>query len=82
MRTRARRVPSPNRFVVGRIGRSLRTEPLIGLQFSKRFLHDGRAGSLVEAIAAHGGDGAAARERFLKLAPADSAALISFLRSL
>lgn len=59
-----------------------RTEPLIGLRFSDHFLHDGRAKSLAEAIAAHGGEGAAVRDRFRKLAPADSAALISFLLSL
>jgi len=59
-----------------------RTEPLIGLRSANRFLHDGRAKSLPEAIAAHGGEGAAARDRFRNLAPADSAALISFLRSL
>ena len=33
-----------------------RTAPLIGLRFSKVFLHDGRAGNVEEAILQHGGE--------------------------
>jgi CxxC motif-containing protein (DUF1111 family) len=47
-----------------------------------RFLHDGRARSLEEAILWHDGEAHAARERFMQLAPADRAALLSFLESL
>lgn len=66
-----------------------RTEPLIGLRLSEqieegkpRFLHDGRAQSIQEAISWHGGEGAAARDKFRALSEADRQALLEFLRSL
>jgi CxxC motif-containing protein (DUF1111 family) len=59
-----------------------RTEPLMGLRFSERFLHDGRATSIEEAIRMHGGEGVAARERFEALAESDRQALLEFLESL
>jgi CxxC motif-containing protein (DUF1111 family) len=59
-----------------------RTEPLIDLRDAKNFLHDGRASTLEQAIAAHGGEGSGARDRFGALAPADRKALIAFLDSL
>lgn len=65
-----------------------RTEPLMGLRFSEqieegepRFLHDGRARSIEEAIIRHGGEGAGARDRFRALSAADRNALLTFLRS-
>jgi len=59
-----------------------RTEPLIDLRDAKSFLHDGRASTLEQAIAAHGGEGSGARDRFGALAPAERSALIAFLESL
>ena len=59
-----------------------RTEPLIALRDAKRFLHDGRASTLEQAIAAHDGEGSAARDRFKALARGDRRALIAFLESL
>lgn len=66
-----------------------RTEPLMGLRFSEqieegepRFLHDGRAGSIEEAIRLHGGEGASSRDKFDQLSKADRARLLAFLRSL
>ncbi len=66
-----------------------RTEPLMGLHLSEeieegepRFLHDGRARSIEEAIRLHGGEGAASRDKFAGLSDADRAALLKFLRSL
>ena len=59
-----------------------RTEPLMGLRFLPRFLHDGRATTLEQAIAAHGGEAAASRERYNKLAPDLQAALIAYLKTL
>lgn len=59
-----------------------RTEPLMGLRVLDRFLHDGRADSLEEAIQLHGGEAAHARDRFLQLSEADRAALIAFLETL
>src|SRR5437870_5062410 len=45
-------------------------------------LHDGRATTLEQAIAAHGGEGSAARDRFKALTAAERKALIAFLDSL
>jgi CxxC motif-containing protein (DUF1111 family) len=59
-----------------------RTEPLVGLRVVERFLHDGRAASLEEAIALHGGEASAARDRFHALPKRERAALLSLLRSL
>ena len=66
-----------------------RTEPLMGLRFSEqieegesRFLHDGRAKSVDEAIRFHGGEASTARDRFVALSAADRLALLEFLRSL
>lgn len=59
-----------------------RTEPLMGLRFSQRFLHDGRAGSIEEAIRLHGGEAEAARNAFLNLPAEEHEALLEFLRGL
>ena len=66
-----------------------RTEPLMGLHLSEqieegepRFLHDGRARSIEEAITLHGGEGAAASGEFRALSEADRRALLTFLQSL
>ena len=66
-----------------------RTEPLMGLRLSEqieegepRFLHDGRARSIEEAVRLHGGEGAKSRDKFAALSEADRAALLRFLRSL
>ena len=59
-----------------------RTEPLIALRFATHFLHDGRATTLDQALAQHGREAAGARDRFKALSPADSAALMAFLKSL
>jgi CxxC motif-containing protein (DUF1111 family) len=69
-------------------GNEWRTAPLWGIGLvhavndHTRFLHDGRARSLEEAVLWHGGEGAAARARFRKLSSPDRQALISFLQSL
>jgi CxxC motif-containing protein (DUF1111 family) len=67
-----------------------RTEPLMGLRFSKEsagegepsFLHDGRARTIEDAIRMHGGEGAASRDKFAALSEAERAALLKFLESL
>ncbi|PYP68325.1 MAG: thiol oxidoreductase, partial [Gemmatimonadetes bacterium] len=59
-----------------------RTEPLIGLRFAKRFLHDGAATTLEQAIKLHGGEATGTRDRFNGLSGAGQAALIAFLKSL
>jgi CxxC motif-containing protein (DUF1111 family) len=59
-----------------------RTEPLIGLRSVTRFLHDGRADTPERAIELHGGEAAAARDRFLRLSADERAAVLAFLKSL
>jgi CxxC motif-containing protein (DUF1111 family) len=69
-------------------GREWRTPPLWGIGLTAtvnrhtRFLHDGRARSLEEAVLWHGGEAEAARSRFMNLQQADRAALLAFLESL
>ena len=59
-----------------------RTEPLMGLRLNSRFLHDARAGTVQEAIELHGGEAAAARDRFRSLSVKDREALLRFLDAL
>lgn len=69
-------------------GSEWRTPPLWGIglvkavSFHTRFLHDGRARNLEEAILWHGGEGAAAQDRYVRLAREDRAAVLAFLESL
>jgi CxxC motif-containing protein (DUF1111 family) len=66
-----------------------RTPPLWGLGLAEAaqggrafYLHDGRARSLREAIELHGGEAAASREAFRRLAPVEQELVLAFLRSL
>jgi CxxC motif-containing protein (DUF1111 family) len=69
-------------------GREWRTAPLWGIGLTEtvnkhtRFLHDGRARNLLEAILWHGGEAQAARNHVVGLKPSDRSALIRFLESL
>jgi CxxC motif-containing protein (DUF1111 family) len=69
-------------------GREWRTPPLWGLGLISKvnghtfLLHDGRARSIAEAVLWHGGEAAAARERFRTMSKQDRAALVAFLESL
>ena len=69
-------------------GREWRTAPLWGLgeeaaeREGVRYLHDGRARDLAEAILWHGGEASIAGERFRVARAADRAALIAFLKTL
>jgi CxxC motif-containing protein (DUF1111 family) len=56
-----------------------RTTPLWGLRLRTRFLHDGRAATLAEAILAHDGEGAAAARSFRQLPHDERRALLDFL---
>jgi CxxC motif-containing protein (DUF1111 family) len=76
-------------YVEGRArGSEWRTAPLWGIGTAAaidpqvRYLHDGRAATLEEAILWHGGQGAAAKRRYEALAAADREAVVEFLRSL
>ena len=69
-------------------GSEWRTPPLWGIGLTQTvsghtfFLHDGRARNLTEAILWHGGEAAAARDRFAAMAKSDRDALLAFLESL
>lgn len=69
-------------------GREWRTAPLLGLHKTvarvdkAAYLHDGRARTLQEAIAWHGGEARASRDAFFALTQADRAALIEYLKGL
>jgi CxxC motif-containing protein (DUF1111 family) len=62
--------------------REMRTQPLWGARFRTRFLHDGRALSLTDAILAHAGQGQSAADQFAALDPASQDALLVFLNSI
>ena len=73
-------------FLAG--GREWRTPPLWGIGLvdnvngHTRFLHDGRARSIAEAILWHDGEGLAAREAFRNMSRAEREAVLRFLESL
>jgi CxxC motif-containing protein (DUF1111 family) len=59
-----------------------RTQPLWGIKNVSPYLHDGRAATLHEAIALHGGEAESIRDAYLALPDADREALIVFLEHL
>ena len=59
-----------------------RTEPLAGLRFRKRFLHDGRALTLDSAIVQHGGRAQSSTENWLRLPGFLRDAIEAFLKSI
>jgi CxxC motif-containing protein (DUF1111 family) len=59
-----------------------RTPPLWGLRDSAPYLHDGRAEGLAQAVLLHGGEGAAAADRFARLSRRRRQQLEAFLDSL
>ena len=59
-----------------------RTMPLWRVAERAHFLHDGRAGSITDAISAHGGQAAAAAAAYDALTVDDKAALLSFLEGI
>ncbi|MGD9539239.1 MAG: di-heme oxidoredictase family protein [Alphaproteobacteria bacterium] len=69
-------------------GSEWRTAPLWGIGLVEtvnghtRFLHDGRARDLAEAILWHGGEGEAPREAFRAMSKEEREALLAFLNSL
>lgn len=69
-------------------GREWRTAPLWGIGLTAKvsghtkFLHDGRARNLLEAILWHGGEAYPARESVRTMSAGDRAALIKYLESL
>ncbi|HZW35157.1 MAG TPA: di-heme oxidoredictase family protein [Isosphaeraceae bacterium] len=71
--------------VKGRRGASRqewRTPPLWGFRDTAPYLHDGRAATLEEAVAFHGGQAARSAEKFFQLPPEQRRAVEIFLKSL
>lgn len=69
-------------------GTEWRTPPLWGIGLQKRitgqqrFLHDGRARSITEAILWHGGEAKLSQEKFKKLNKTERQALLMFVKSI
>ena len=69
-------------------GTEWRTAPLWGIGLTRtvnrhtRFLHDGRARSLEEAILWHGGEAAGAQQGYIRLSADDRRKVLAFLESL
>jgi CxxC motif-containing protein (DUF1111 family) len=61
--------------------RLMRTAPLWGLHARTKFLHDGRASTIEQAIAAHGGQAAASVAAFNALSASDKAAMLAAMKS-
>ena len=61
--------------------RLMRTAPLWGLHHRTRFLHDGRAGSITEAISFHTGQADASRRAFNSLSTSDRSAMLAAMNS-
>ena len=59
-----------------------RTQPLWGVSNTAPYLHDGRAATLHDAIAAHGGEAAAIRDAYMALSQSDKDLVIKFLEAL
>ena len=63
-------------------GRMWRTTPLWGLRHKTRYLHDGSAGTVEDAILVHGGEGQWSRDAYVALTAQEKLQLKAFLDSL
>jgi CxxC motif-containing protein (DUF1111 family) len=63
-------------------GSEWRTPPLWAFRDTAPYLHDGRARTLQEAVAFHGGQAAKSAGQFFALSPLEQFQVLSFLRSL
>lgn len=69
-------------------GQDWRTPPLWGIGLTQavsghtRFLHDGRARDMMEAVLWHGGEAESSKQQVLKFSSVDRQALLAFLNSL
>jgi len=59
-----------------------RTAPLIGLRFTRNYLHDARAHSVTDAVLAHAGEALGAAQAFQALSADDQRALIAYVEAL
>ena len=76
------RRPGVRQVEAGARVREWRTPPLWGLRDSAPYMHDGRADSITQAIAFHGGQGAASAQRFAALSSRERQQVEAFLLSL
>ncbi|MCJ8319191.1 MAG: hypothetical protein MJK12_06135 [Colwellia sp.] len=82
------RLLSDNVNEVNATGQEWRTPPLWGIGLQKkvvgqqRFLHDGRARNITEAILWHGGEAENIKQRFVELDQFERQALVKFLSSI
>jgi CxxC motif-containing protein (DUF1111 family) len=62
--------------------REFRTSPLWGISLSAPYMHDGLSTTIADAIRAHDGEAASARDAFTALSDEQRAAVLAFLESL
>jgi CxxC motif-containing protein (DUF1111 family) len=74
--------PTPPRAPKGALRQEWRTPPLWGFRDSGPYLHDGRAQTLEQAVAMHGGQGTASAVKFFGLSPRERLQVEAFLKSL
>lgn len=74
--------PAAQRVPKGARRQEWRTPPLWGFRDSGPYLHDGRAQTLEQAVAMHGGQGAASAMKFFQLSPKERLQVETFLKSL
>ncbi|MEX2141197.1 MAG: di-heme oxidoredictase family protein [Pirellulales bacterium] len=67
---------------IGALRQEWRTPPLWGVRDSGPYLHDGRADTLEQAIALHGGEAARSAQRFFEIKPEERMQVLAFLKSL
>ena len=72
----------PGATNLGANEREWRTPPLWGLRDSGPYLHDGRAETLEQAIALHGGEGEEPKQKYFALSPQRRQQVQAFLKSL
>jgi CxxC motif-containing protein (DUF1111 family) len=83
--TRSENTPPEAREKLPKFGagsREWRTPPLWGLRDSAPYLHDGRANTVADAVANHGGEGLPAAEAFFALSQRERQQVELFLQSL
>jgi CxxC motif-containing protein (DUF1111 family) len=68
--------------LIGAMRQEWRTPPLWGLRDSAPYLHDGRADTIEQAIALHGGEATRSARAFIQLSAAERLQLTIFLKSL
>ncbi len=68
--------------IIGATRQEWRTPPLWGCRDSAPYMHDGRAETLEQAIAFHGGEGAGSAQRFFMLTPTERQQVLAFLKTL